>query len=656
MTGFGDEWLRNLRPRSRAVGVYAVIGAGIGIGIGAVLLLAACSVRHEGQQRPPNVVLVTIDTLRADRLGCTGGEGCATPVLDRLAASGMLFDHVIVPVPITLPSHAGLMTGLLPHQIGVRDNRPFAVPEEIETVAEALCGAGYQTLAVVSAEPLAPGCGLEQGFERYLFRPKERQAEVLLEESIADRTVTTTLEAAATLNAESPFFLWVHFFDPHIPYEPKCAAPSGDPYDGEVAFVDAQIGRLLEGLEQLGLMSLTLLFVTSDHGEGLGDHDEPTHAYFLFDTTVRVPLIVCGPQVTAGRRSKRQIRLLDIAGTIPEMCGVDLSGAGGTSLPRPAGELGALLRGEELPAAPRPALMETVFCSRHFRWAELTALRSETWKVVQGARIEAFDLRTDAGELEPLNLEEAGPEARRLAQLLERRRDGARQLTQPGRQLFDSLPGYFGGTAASGSVFLERSANQKRRHPPDAADLLNRFLRAVELSQSGHYNRARVILEDLVQRDSRNPSLVFWLGRSLRALGEKEGDSKLMEEACDLFEKAYHLDPGLADASHMQVWSLIQLGRFEESKAVLDRRHPPSRGDPKALELYGYLFTTNGSNGRENPLFDLQAGLESFKKSLELNQNNRRLLQKMIHIYKSLNQSELEEHYRRELNRLERGF
>jgi arylsulfatase A-like enzyme len=646
--GYWRSGIFGFPPRRREPGAFALPALVVCLLLsGCNLLLTGCGGKSE-KKTPSGIVLITIDTLRADRLGCTGHGAARTPVLDRLAREGTLFETVMVPAPITLPSHAALMTGRLPHEIAVRDNRPFALAKEADTLAEELSRAGFQTLAVVSGEPLAPGCGLEQGFDEYLFHPAPRQADVLLRESPADRTVNDALEAADRIDGEEPFFFWIHFFDPHIPYDPPVSLSDGDAYDGEVAFVDREIGRLLDGLEKRGMAEDTLFLITSDHGEGLGDHGEPTHAYFLYDSTLRVPFIARGPGVAAGRRVKNQVRFLDIPGAILTL--LDLPGS---RSPRAAKNLVALLQGKKRESRSDPIFSESLFCSHHFHWAELRAIRTDSFKIVAGAKIEIYDLETDPGETAPIPPDQARPEALRLAGTLEERIAAARPLSPPGPKLSGSLPGYFGGTAGGEKVFLGKEENSRRPHPTERTEYLNRFLKGVELSQAGSLNRARSLLEELFEEDPGNPSCAFWLGRTMRSLGEKEGDSRALEKAERLFSEAHRLDPGFLDAFYLATWCLIQLARFEDAEKILKRHLDREGDDPKGLELIGWLYSTKASKGRRNPLYDPARGLEAFERSLDLNQNNPRLLQKLITLYSSMKQPELVGKYQLVLSALE---
>lgn len=606
---------------------------------------------EDRNERATSLLFITIDTLRADRLGCTGRSEAVTPVLDNLAREGALSDQMIVSAPITLPSHATFMTGLLPHELGIRDNRPFAVPEKTDTVAERLAATNYQTAAVVSGEPLEDGCGLEQGFERYCFRYGPRQAKVLLRESPADRTVDTAIDLAGRFDRSKPFFLWVHFFDPHHPYIAPVETPGGDAYDGEVAFVDREIGRLLARLEKSGLMEKTLVVVASDHGEGLGDHGESTHAYFLFDSTIRVPLIVKGPGIEPGRRLAGQIRAQDLPDALLRLLGVDTLHAA----PGPLDLAARLKEGEASPFC-RPAFTESLFCNSHFHWAQLSSLRTDDFKVIRGARTEIFEIVKDIDETAPFTAAKSDEPGLDLARRLSERVNTARAPDHaPTRRLVGSLPGYLGSTASLGGPFLKGEKNAALPHPSDNVDILTRFLEAVSLNQAGLFNQSRVILEELAQKDEDNPSLLFWLGRTLRSLGEKENDPALIDKAHGCFSGALERDRNFIDAFHMSVWCLLRLGRFEEARRELDSSLALEPDNAKSVELYGYLLTTPASNGIKNLVFDLDAGLLCFQKSIELNQNNPGLLQNLVAIYNSMHRPKIEAKYRAMLEKVLRG-
>jgi hypothetical protein len=582
-------------------------------------LPAACS-RDTGL---PNIVFITIDTLRGDRLGCTGHAAARTPVLDRLAKGGVLFDNCIVTAPITLPSHASMMTGLYPFEMGIRDNRPDTLAPEADTLAEALKQRGYTTLAVVSGEPLAPGCGLEQGFDRYLFRPKRRSGTALLLEAPADATTELAMEA---LSSGQPFFLWVHYFDPHHPYEPPVA--HDDPYDGEITFVDQQIGRLLNHLKTEGMLDSTWIAVTSDHGEGLGDHGEPTHAFFLYDTTVKVPLIVKSPFVKGGRTCHARILSKDFK---------DLFLGLALGVPAPAvRDLIVYLTEEGAEPASKAAFSESLYCQRSFHWAQMTSLRTGGATLVRGARDEG------------MNVTEA------MRREMDRFKANASRRIEKGPLFQMNLPGYFGSSARGGDAFLGEEENQALPHPPDRTVQIAGLLEAVALASSGNLNRARQLLDALADEDPANPTVLFWRARVMREQGVREGDSALIRQAYSGFREAMKTAPGSSDAFFMSTWCLIQLGEFDAALAELDQWTKSHAPTAKTWELYGYLHLTKLTNRRWNPHHDLERAFQCFDRSLEMEGNNPRLLRDLVEKSVSLERESYKSKYQKRLEALEK--
>ena len=369
------------------------------------------------RSRPRNLLLLTLDTTRLDRLGCYGSPAGATPHLDALAARGARFEEAIAPVALTRPSHATLLTGLEPRQHGVWSNGPYRLEPGFTTIAERFSQRGFSTAAVVSSFVLGRSFGLDQGFARY--------DDAFAEMPGADPEKTADAaerSAAARIGSDAlvpPFFLWVHFYDPHDPYvapEPYDGRFRSDPYAGEVAFMDAAIGRLLQALAAKGLAAETLVVAVADHGEGLGEHGEPTHGYFLYDSTLRVPLILAGPGVPPGLVVSGSVTLADLAPTLLEALGLEPdAGVAGRSFwsELPRGRVGA-----------RPALLENPAIHRQFGWAELAGLRADGWKWIAAPTPELYDLTADPGETR--NLARAEPaRAARLGERLARMRAGA---------------------------------------------------------------------------------------------------------------------------------------------------------------------------------------------------------------------------------------
>ncbi len=385
--------------------------------VGAVLLLAAAAglVLNRRSPQRPNVLLITIDTLRADRVGAYGHREPTTPVLDALAARGVRFASAQSASPLTGPSHATLLTGHYPPVHGVRDNARFTIGARSTTLAERLSRLGYQSAAFVAAFPLAGAFGFGRGFAVFDegLVPAAQSGQVA--ERPADAVAGAALPwlQAAAARDDAPFFAWVHFFDPHQPYAPPepLRARFADPYDGEIAFVDSQVGRLLEVLRRAGVEERTIVIVVSDHGESLGEHGESTHGLLLYEATLRVPLLMAGPGVPAGRVVEERVGTIDVLPTLLGLLGQPLpEGLHGRDL-RPS------LAGREL--RPEPLYAESLYGRLNCRWAPLRAWTHGDLKLIAGQRDELFDLATDPAERDDLAAVRA-PDTTRLRGALER--------------------------------------------------------------------------------------------------------------------------------------------------------------------------------------------------------------------------------------------
>jgi arylsulfatase A-like enzyme/Flp pilus assembly protein TadD len=354
-----------------------------------LLLALACS----RAPRPERVLLVTIDTLRADRVGAYGDARAITPTLDALAASGVRFDAAISPVPITLPAHTTLMTGLQPPHHGVRGNGVFALPAEIPTLAEHMQRAGFANAAFVGAIVLDRHYGLDRGFSHYDDRMSLRHAAG--QGGYAERRAEDVVGAALAWIGQAPprFFAWVHLYDPHANYDPPAewkGRVQGDPYRSEIAYTDAQLRRLLDGIAARFADGKTLVVVTSDHGEGLNEHGEPFHSFTVYDGTQRIPLIIAGPGIDRGRVVPSVVRLADVAPTLLALAGAD-------ALPETDGvDLSDALRGSD--GGGRVAYVETLDSRINQGWSPLYGVRTEQWKYIRAPRPELYDVSADPGE------------------------------------------------------------------------------------------------------------------------------------------------------------------------------------------------------------------------------------------------------------------
>lgn len=480
-----------------------------------------------------NVLLVTLDTTRADRLGCYGAKGVETPHLDGLAARGALFERAIAPVPLTLPSHSSLMTGELPAMHGVRDNGGFRLGPEKVTLAEILAARGWATGGFVSAYVLDHRWGIAQGFETYYDDFDLAKFKTMSMGDIqrrGDVTVEKALTWIGERGADEKFFAWVHLYDPHAPYdppEPFASRYAGRPYNGEIAWTDELVGRLLAGLEARGLTERTLVAVIADHGESLGEHGEHGHGFFIYEPTTRVPLILAGPYGgLAGRRIAQVVNNVDLAPTLLDLLGVSGKAESGELLSGQGRSLVPLLSaGDEPPLA--PGYSEAFYPRFHYGWSELRSIRTDRWHFIEAPRPELYDLVADPAEANNL----AATERRTVAELRGRLAALDGQVTEAIVKAQAALPagarggstapleedeetlrklaalGYVGsmGDAAAGKSFRELP------DPKDRLDVYNLMNKAREQLSAGKPDEAIATYTQVLARDGE--VIDAWFGR-----------------------------------------------------------------------------------------------------------------------------------------------
>jgi arylsulfatase A-like enzyme/Flp pilus assembly protein TadD len=516
------------------------------------LLLAACllALAAGAAGARKNLLVVTVDTLRADRLGAYGSKSGATPNLDRLAAAGIVFEQAFTHTPVTLPAHATLFTGRLPFRHGVRSNTFYRLSETERTLAEILRERGYRTAAFVSAAPVDGRFGLEQGFERYDDELPTPGRGALLAERSASETVSRAIDWLRQHRGE-PFFLWVHLFEPHYPYEPPGAIRArflDAPYDGEVAAADLEIGRLLSAPAELGVLEKTLVVATSDHGEALGEHGEPTHGIFLYDATLSIPLILAGPGVPIGKREAGgPVGLVDVLPTILGLLGIAADG---------------VLDGRDLLSSRSPGeLYAETFLPRDFyNWSALRALRSGSVKFIEAPRPELYDLAEDPAEEANL-VEDRRAVARELAARLRNLQASGTSENRflPERELIAQLEslGYTGGIVPG-----ERGETD-RPDPKDRIGLVPRLDRAISRFQSGRPEEAAADLRHLLETDPENYLALHYLGEALFALGRDEEAREVYARLSGMRDSAYYrMRLGIA---------LERLGRYAGASSELEK-------------------------------------------------------------------------------------
>jgi choline-sulfatase len=540
-----------------------------------------------------DLLLITLDTVRADHLGCYGDADAATPVIDALASRGLRFDQAIATVPITLASHSSIMTGLYPPDHGVRDNGYYTLGNNAHTLAEALRDGGYATAAYVAAYVLAERYGLAQGFDRYddaVVPSLPSEARSGYNERPADAVTTAALdwlEAHLDDDDSRPYFLWVHYFDPHWPYTPPPPYASrfaGRPYDGEIAFVDTQIGRLVGLLEKRGRLDRTLVVVTADHGEGLDEHGESTHTLFIYDTTMHVPWILSCPALFDEELvvADRVASTVDVMPTVLDLLGIER-----------AGETDGINPLTAPPAADRAVYVETIATLVRHGYAPLYGLRRLKDKYIQAPRPEYYDLAADPGQIE--NLFEQRPEVARA--LSDQLAAMTASWESADAALHRALPldaeqaerlaalGYVATRAADGAADL--------RDPKDLVPHFTRVETAKELSDAGRHDEAVAMIAEIVESTPDEP--YGWRVASL--IYERAGRSDRAEEA---MRRAIALQPDVEAHVHL-AQLLVRRGAFDECARQLDLAE---KIDP----LHGDIYITRG---------DLYAVQRDYEKAIE---------------------------------------
>ena len=472
-------------------GPRTLLAAVLGLGFG----LAPAAAR-EPARKPLNVVLVSVDTLRADALGCYGNRAAATPTIDALAASGVLFERAFAHTPLTLPSHANILSGTLPVIHGVHDNLGFRVPDRAVMLAEHLKSRGLRTAAFVGAYPLDSSFGLDQGFDLYddFYGSKNRSSGLLFVERPAGETVARAVDWIGRQTKDG-WFVFLHLYDPHQPYappEPFAGRFAADPYAGEVAYVDHCLAALLQALADKRLTGSTIVVLTADHGEAFGEHGESTHGYFAYNSTLHVPLIISGPGVTRpGTRRGDAVSHVDL---FPTVCGL-------LGIPPPAGlqgrSLSPLLAGGRLRTA--PIYFECLAPFYNNGWAPLRGVVDDDFKYVDAPLPELYALETDFGEKVNLASTSAlGPHRAALERFLAAAPAGAAPRPQAvpaeTREKLRSL-GYLGGAATAGKDRFTAADDLKTNLP-----FQQQLMRAAELMGRGDETAAIRELEDLVRK------------------------------------------------------------------------------------------------------------------------------------------------------------
>lgn len=534
------------------------------------------------------MLLVTIDTLRADRVGAYGYAKARTPHLDALAAAGLRATHAYAVAPVTLPSHASMLSGRYPPGHGARHNG-VAMGEGVPTLATMLKAAGFATGAFVSAFPLDRRFGLAAGFDvygdRWARRPDgrpadERAGQLTVDEALAWRRTT----------GEARTFLWVHLFEPHAPYgDAASGRPLSDRYDDEIAEADRQVGRLLDGLG--AARADTLVVVAADHGEAFGEHGEIGHSLFVYDTTLHVPLILSGPWAGRGVLAE-PVSLVDIAPTVLAAAGV----------PVPAPLDGQVLRpdADRLPRADRPRQLyaETMAPFEDFGWSPLRAIRERATKYILAPTQELYDLAADAGETTNLAASRQAEAARlkaavaTMASAAPAAAGASGGVTADDRRRLQSL-GYLGGAGPR--------ANQPLADPKDRRELAARLAEVTSGELAGSALEAALVR--ILADDPGNPQAALRLGYARSARGD-------CRAAVPNFRAAIAAGMPTADAHLGLAACLSAERRVADALRVLDEAATVEPGNPVVLANQGMLRSDSGAPAEAIPLLERALALD----------------------------------------------
>lgn len=531
-------------------------------------------------RKPPHehLILITLDTTRADYLGCYGREVASTPNLDRFATRATQFDNAITPIACTLPSHATILTGLTPLRHGVRANGTFSASDKCVTLTEILGERGYTTAAFLSAFVLDEKAGLSQGFDHY-------DDDFELERRAHDTTARTIAWLDSTRSnrdaRERPLFLWVHYFDPHQPFEPIepfASATRGTPYDAEISAMDASLGELLAALDRHGLSSNAHIVIVADHGESLGDHGYFDHGLLLYENDVQVPFFWRTPGQQDGRRTSALVGTVDIFPTLLDLLDLERAEDGeGASLVK-------LLRGEALEK--RSGLyLETMLPFFCYEWSPLFAWRTADWKYIEAPVPELYALRVDPLELQ--NLAEAqGGKVRNLASKLSeyRSRWGTtevseqRSLTNLEREKLESL-GYIAASVPKSNQLYSSLPN-----PADHLPFENELVMASARLGNQRWQRALDIYEVIAEAIPRSPVATIGMGHALVGL-------ERYEEALSWLERYLDRSPDSWKGHAIRGDALFGLKRYSEAITAYEFVALQDRGDARILrEIHSHIF------------------------------------------------------------------
>jgi arylsulfatase A-like enzyme/tetratricopeptide (TPR) repeat protein len=559
----------------------------------------------------PNVIIVTLDTTRADHLACYGYPNVRTPTLDALASRGVLFEQCASASPLTLPSHATIMTGMYPTYHGVRVNGNTAVGEAQTTLAEVFSGRGYDTGAFIAAFVLDGRWGLNQGFKHYddsFDLKKYKQLDLGAVQKPGNEVMD---EALTWLEQEKdkPFFAWIHLYDPHTPYDPPepfrseygGKGPVGL-YDGEIAFMDSQICRLSEWLSARGLDRKTVIVLVGDHGEGLGSHGEGAHGYFIYDYAVHVPFIVVTPfRELQGVRVSSQSRTADVFPTLLELAGIPLPGKihGRSQVP-------VMLDPKGTPQS--SAYSESMAPNLQFGWSPLHSLRTPAYKFIDAPRPELYDLVQDPGEEKDVQNrlpDRALSMKKELDRLMTETSAGAPtpQAANLDKETVERLAalGYVGAPVSAKTAAAKGQATLA--DPKDKLTVFMAVTRAGEMIMQEQYPKAVELLEQALREEPNIPQALLLLATGYMELGNNAGAKASLD-------KILNEDPENIQALISLTNLLMKEGKAEDAIALGKRTLAVDERNNQACALIGEAYIKLKDYDRALPYLEKSVAIQ----------------------------------------------
>ncbi|MCP5108767.1 MAG: sulfatase-like hydrolase/transferase, partial [bacterium] len=608
------------RPEKKKIKKYLpVIGAVLGAAIILYLLFGTkvSTAFKRKQLKDLNVILITLDTLRADFVSAYREGKAETPNMDRVAEEGVLFETCISQTPLTLPSHTTILSGTYPLYHQVRDNGGFLVPESLEFVSETVKDNGWTTSAFIASYVLHSKWGVNQGFDFYsddFDLSKYQKISLGNVQKRADE-VLGNAEQWLKENKNKKFFTWVHLYDPHTPYDPPSPFKekfAGRPYRGEVEYLDHQLGLFFDFLKEEGLYDRSLIILAGDHGESLGEHGEDTHGFFIYEATARVPLIIRAPFSFPRPRIGNIVELADLAPTILDALGV----------PIPSSYQGQSLLNLMFGAGEREkntAYSETYYPRLHYGWSELKALYYKNkWKYILAPRDELYDFREDLAEDHNLALKESGEARRakvRLRNFTGKQSQGARKLGKEVKLDKDDLQ----KLAALGYITTTVNTTGKTNlpDPKGKVGVFNDLDRSKKYMQEENYGAAIEILKKII---AENPQIAD----GILQLGNAYSKNRMPEEALKCFYRVLEQKPDYHAAMINVLNALIRLGRFDKAIEEVNRFFKIFPRDHSLRNELGVVYFRKK---------EYDKALEVLEKSVEIEAVNPHAFNRMGAIY-----------------------